>query len=213
MLERLEQVMTGMNNRYPLAILLLSVILLSGCKSAPTKQPEQAQQAPENPLFYNTLIAEIAGHRGNLKESVKYYQQVIESTDDLNIIRRASRIMLFAKDYQAANQAVKRWPELSPNDMEARQVAATTNLYQGDIDGAVVSLEWMLEYAKDEQRGFKLLAALLERLPANKLQQVPWEKWQLVTRQLLKRRSFMHDLPMHQSNTINQWKLRPKPSS
>ena len=165
MLEGLQQVMTEMNNRHQLPTLLLTAILISGCSAASTKQREQTRQEPENPLFYNTLIAEIAGHRGNLEESVKYYQAVIESTNDLEIIRRASRIMLFAKDYPAANKAVKRWLELAPKDMEARQVAATTSLYQGDVAASVVSLEWLLEYAKDKKRGFKVLAALLERIP------------------------------------------------
>jgi len=157
--------MTGMNNRYQPLLLLLIAIIVSGCTSTPTKQREQAQYEPENPLFYNTLVAEIAGHRGDLQESVKYYQQVIDSTTDLAIIKRAARIMLYAREYQAVNQAVNRWLQLAPDDIEARQVAITTSLLQGDLPSSVTNLEWLLNFARDEEEGFTLLAALLERVP------------------------------------------------
>ena len=107
-----------MNARYQSLLLMLALIVVTGCSNTVTKQQQQVRQEPENPLFYNTMVAEIAGHRGDLQQSVKYYQEVIESTDDLDIIRRATRIMLFAKQYQAVNQAVKRWLELSRAGME-----------------------------------------------------------------------------------------------
>ncbi|MCW8964709.1 MAG: tetratricopeptide repeat protein [Gammaproteobacteria bacterium] len=154
-----------MNARCQPLLLLLAVIMVTGCSNTATKQQQQVHKEPENPLFYNTMVAEIAGHRGDLQQSVKYYQEVIESTDDLDIIRRATRIMLFAKQYQAVNQAVKRWLELAPDDIEARQMAATTSLQQGDLESSLVSLEWLLNFAKDNKKGFALLAAILERVP------------------------------------------------
>ena len=96
---------------------------------------------------------------------INYYQKVIDSTSDIDIIKRAARIMVFSKDYPAANRAVNRWLELSPKDVEARQVATTTSLYQGDVDSAVMHLEWLLAQAKDKQQGFNLIAALLDRVP------------------------------------------------
>lgn len=146
--------------------LILVAVLASGC--APSRVKQQAaetEQEPANPLLYHTMIAEIAGHRGDLKQSVTYYQKVIDSTNDIEIIKRAARIMVFSKDYPAANRAVNRWLELSPKDVEARQVATTTSLYQGDVDSAVMHLEWLLAQAKDKQQGFNLIAALLDRVP------------------------------------------------
>ena len=145
---------------------ILVAVLASGCgANTVKKQQAEAEKQPDNPLLYNTLIAEIAGHRGDLKQSVVHYQKVIDSTNDVDIIKRAARIMVFSKDYPAANRAVNRWLQLAPMDIEARQVATTTSLYQGDIDSAVMHLEWLLGQAKDQHQGFKLIAALLERVP------------------------------------------------
>lgn len=152
-----------MNVKYQLSVLLLATVV-AGCASAPGKQFRPAVTEPVDPLFYNTMVAEIAGHRGELKQAVKYYRKVVSSTDDLEIIRRAARIMLFAKDFEAANIAVQRWLQLAPKDIEAHQMAATTSLHQGDIATSVISLEWLLEFAKDKKQGFKLLSALLDRV-------------------------------------------------
>lgn len=152
--------MVGVNDKYQGLFFLFIAVIVSGCVNVSTVQREQAL---ENPLFYNTLVAEIAGHRGHLQQSVKYYQNVVKSTDNLNIIRRATRIMLFAKKFEAADQALNRWLHLAPDDIEARQVAATTRLQQNDIPASIVHLEWLLHYAGDEKKGFALLATLLGR--------------------------------------------------
>jgi tetratricopeptide (TPR) repeat protein len=156
--------MTGMNSAPRILVFTLMAILASACSNAPSKSREQVNQPPADPLFYNTMVAEMAGHTGDLKQSVKYYQEVIKSTNDLEIIKRAARIMLYAKEYPAVNQAVNRWLQLAPDDIEARQVAATTSLQQGDLESSVRNLEWLLEYAKDKEQGFKLLAVLLDRV-------------------------------------------------
>lgn len=156
---------------------LLIGALVSGCVSGPTKnQVRKDSDPPANPLLYNTMIAEIAGHTGDLQQSVVYYEKVIDKTNDLDIIRRAARIMLFAEDYPAANRAVIHWLKIAPDDVEARQVATTTSLYQGDIDSAVMNLEWLLAQAKDRHQGFKLVMALLERVPDKQIAMATMEE-------------------------------------
>ena len=145
---------------------LLALLVLSGCTAGSVKQqPGSNAGSSANPLLYNVMIAEIAGHRGDLNRSVDYYEKVIDETGDLDIIRRAARIMLFAENYPAANRAVIRWLEVAPDDIEARQVATSTSLREGDIDSAVMNLEWLLARAKDRHQGFNLIMALLERVP------------------------------------------------
>lgn len=157
--------------------ILLIGALVSGCVGGPTKhQVRKDSDPPANPLLYNTMIAEIAGHTGDLKQSVVYYEKVIDKTNDLDIIRRAARIMLFAEDYPAANRAVIHWLKIAPDDVEARQVATTTSLYQGDIDSAVMNLEWLLSQAKDRHQGFKLIMALLERVPDKQIAMATMEE-------------------------------------
>ena len=139
-----------------------AVLLLAGCAS-PAKQPTAAAiSTPEASLLYNTLVAEMAGHHGDLGESVRYYRKVIHESNQPSILRRAVRIMMFAKDYAAAAEAMGKWLELAPENMEAHQLAAMIALFQKDSIAASRHLEWML--AHSGKQGFKVLAAFLDRL-------------------------------------------------
>jgi tetratricopeptide (TPR) repeat protein len=121
-------------------------------------------------LLYNLLVAEISGHRGALEESVKRYSLGIEQTDDPVVAKRAAKIMLFAKDYDASLKAVNRWLELKPKDLEAHQLATMISLRQGDLNEVVKNLNWLLEHiAKDTDQGFKIIGALLQREDDKKL--------------------------------------------
>jgi tetratricopeptide (TPR) repeat protein len=155
-----------MSGKFKFFQMLLVMLAVTGCTTGSVKQQSSITKGSlENPLLYNVMIAEIAGHRGDLKRSVDYYEQVIDVTTDLDIIRRAARIMLFAENYPAANRAVNRWLEIAPDDIEARQMATSTSLREGDVDSAVMNLEWLLARAKDRHQGFNLIMALLERVP------------------------------------------------
>ena len=151
-------------------MLLAALLLLSGCaalENQPSAQsgdtrPAQQQQAGQSPLLYNTLVAEIAGHRGNLGEAVRYYRKVVAQTDQPAVIRRAVRIMAFAKDYASAGMAVEKWLQLSPDNMEAHQLAATIAIHQKKSQQAAKHLQWMM--TRSGKQGFIVLAAFLDRL-------------------------------------------------
>lgn len=149
---------------------LVVVLLMVGCGSQPQKKAStRVSQEPEDPLMYNTLVAEIAGHRGNLEKSVDYYQRVIGQTNDLDIIKRAARVMLFSKNYAAARRAISQWMNLAPKDIEARQLAATASLYEGDRGDSVQHLEWLVDQAKNIPQGFNIAMTLLERVSDKQL--------------------------------------------
>ena len=158
------------------ALLLLPAVLTAGCAQPDRKEPAGAAippvevaQTPEQRLLYDALTAEIAGHLGNLPESIAHYRRILPHTRELSVIRRAARIMLFGQDYDAADQAVQRWLLLAPESIEARQLAATVSLRRGDMQTAAASLQWILQQADTEEQGFKLIAALLERLQDRQL--------------------------------------------
>lgn len=164
---------------------LLAALALPGGCSTPVRQEyaaEQcategctveaevpAQRTPRQRLLYDTLVAEIAGHLGNLPESVAHYRKILDSTTELSVIRRAIRIMLFSKDYDAADQAIQRWLQLDPDSIEAHQLAATVSLRRGDIAAAEKNLQWMLRQADTLEQGFRLVAAFLDLLQDKQL--------------------------------------------
>ncbi len=168
--------MVEVNRPFALAlpVFLLTLSLLGGCSQLvreghTTQAAVPIQETPEQRLLYDALVAEIAGYLGNLPESVAHYRKILPFTGELPVIRRAIRIMLFAKDYDTANQAIQRWLTLDPDSIEAHQLAATISLQRGDIDAAERNLQWVLRQASTLEQGFKLVATLLERLQDKQL--------------------------------------------
>ena len=128
----------------------LVMLVLSGCfalpkpSSQPPPTPKTAGQS--NPLLYHVLAAELASHQKNLPVAITHYKQLLAKTDELPIIRRATRVMLFAKDYAAANQAVKLWLIQQPQSIEAHRLAAQINLGRIDLAKAADHLDWLLTH-------------------------------------------------------------------
>lgn len=153
-------------SRLPSLVTIL--ILMVGCVKSGKVMVDALEPVPvssEQQLFYNILVAEIAGHNGNLSESVRHYQKVLkQQSANLPVIRRATHIMLFAKDYDAANQVLRYWLKLQPNSVEAHQLAAVVGLHRADIALAVKHLDWVVRQSKSLLEGFRLVGALLGRV-------------------------------------------------
>lgn len=147
-----------------LQIILISIfaLLVTACTPSVRHVNHDADHPPDDPLLYNIMVAEIAGHSGLLEDSVRHYREVVEESEQIVVIRRAVRIMLFAKDYEAADKAITKWLTLAPENMEAHQLAITVNLNQGDISSAIEHLEWVNQYSG--KLGLKVVASILERM-------------------------------------------------
>lgn len=148
--------------KHLILLLISSAFLLTGCAPSARYNTSSAEPTEEGSLLYHAIVAEIAGHRGALEESVRHYREVIRESDQLPLIRRAARIMSFAKDFEAADEAVHKWLALTPENMEAHQIAITINLNRGDIVGATEHLEWVLQHSG--KSAFKVIASLLGRM-------------------------------------------------
>ena len=73
-------------------------------------------------LLHQFLVAEFAGHRGQMALAVSAYQDLVVKTRDPRMARRAAEIALYAHQYNAALDDARIWVEADPDSEPARQM-------------------------------------------------------------------------------------------
>lgn len=125
-------------------------------------EPRATRVDPD--LLYKLLLAEIAGQRGQFTVAVDGLLGAAWETDDARIAKRATRVAMFAKDFDAAVKAAGRWVELAPEDTEAVKHLALLSLRQGDADAAATELMRFVDMvSKDSSRRLDVAVSLLTR--------------------------------------------------
>ena len=126
---------------------------------APAATPELSGE-----LLYYLLSAEIAGQRGRLDVAVPFYLKAAQLSRDPDIVERATRVAVYARDEKSALAAAQLWVELQPNNLEAHQVSAALLMREGKVDEALPHLEQVL--SADPQNGhnsYLLITSLLSK--------------------------------------------------
>ena len=113
----------------------------------PFPEPETLRRELDEDLVYSYLVGEIAAHRGELRLAQTHYQHAAILARDAYAAERATRIALHLKDYQSGLAAVRRWVELAPNDMTARQLAAVLFLRNEQPEDAGRQLDALVKIA------------------------------------------------------------------
>lgn len=167
----------------PYGIILLSALsALSGCAgfqrpAQPLPPPTPSGAVPELPapepgtaadglndnLLFDVLLGEIAGQREQLDVSVLHYLRAAEVSDDPRVAERALRIAVFAKQEDPALNAARRWVELAPENVEARQSLAVLAMHAGIPDEAVEQFEYLLARSDDDTQLYQAVTGLLAR--------------------------------------------------
>jgi tetratricopeptide (TPR) repeat protein len=121
---------------FPVAV--VAALMLSACAQAPARQSAEAapevqpkvrveplpQQELTGQILYQTLLAEIAGQRGNLDLSASAYMDLARSTRDPRVARRAAEMALHGRNLDMALQATRLWVEIDPESSQAHQMMA-----------------------------------------------------------------------------------------
>ncbi|MBK9594796.1 MAG: tetratricopeptide repeat protein [Rhodocyclales bacterium] len=121
---------------FPVAV--VAAFILSACAQAPARQSAEAapevqpkarveplpQQELTGQILYQTLLAEIAGQRGNLDLSASAYMDLARSTRDPRVARRAAEMALHGRNLDMALQATRLWVEIDPESSQAHQMMA-----------------------------------------------------------------------------------------
>ncbi len=103
--------------------------------------------------MYEIMAAELAGRRGMLGIASEKYLSAAQKTSDVRVAERATKLAIFSRNWEQAQQASERWSELEPENLEARQILAQIYLNQGNVDGATDALEGLIQFNEDINKG------------------------------------------------------------
>ncbi len=148
----------------PLGAIILAAALLQGCASLESSNPQTAdtsviedkasaadktEELPHKPFqaetFYALLVAEMAGSRERYDIALGNYVQQAHKTRDPGVAARATRIARYLNARQAALNTSLLWSEVSPEDLEARFIAASELTQAGRLLEAVEHSNVLLE--------------------------------------------------------------------
>ena len=108
-------------------------------------------------LLYSLLVAEIAFQRGEVDVAVDNYMAAASQTNDVEVLRRATRIADFSRSVPKALKSAKLWVEVAPDDIEARQTYAVLLLRSGELDASVAQVEMLIKKLPEEHMGPAML--------------------------------------------------------
>jgi len=156
----------------------MAALLLAGCAATPDGRtadgPQDARDElriiestavlPESEdLFFQVLVGEFAGVRGQLTVALEAYLRAMALSDDPEIASRATRISIFANQDEQGQQAATRWVELAPNDSSARLALGVFHLRKGDASLAREQFRELVQRADYPADAFAQLGGALGR--------------------------------------------------
>jgi len=148
--------------------------LLAGCNLLPVSQtPAFAGNDPNGSseqaqLMYEVMVAELAGRRGMLDIATEGYFSASQKSPDPRVSERATRLAIWSRAWQQAEEAGIRWAELDPENSEVRQLLSQVYLRQGDSRSASKQLSLLIKMseAQDDLRQImQSIFSLLVREP------------------------------------------------
>jgi len=101
-------------------------------------------------LLHQFLVAEFAGHRGQMALAVGAYRDLAKATRDPRIAKRAAEMALYARQFDAALDAARIWVETDPDSASARQMIASLLAAGGRSDELAAHIAKMLAAAGPE---------------------------------------------------------------
>jgi len=145
-----------MNKLYVLCVAFLA-LAMAGCETTPPlraavepsvpipapkvelpfEEPKAVAQELDEDLVFSYLVGEIGSRTGELRTALVHYLHAAMLARDAYAAERATRIALHLKDFEQGLRASRRWVELAPNSLTARQLTAVLLLRQNDSEAAL----------------------------------------------------------------------------
>lgn len=135
----------------------------AGTATVPDETVALPEQELTDDMMYDILLAEIAGQRGELKASVDHYLRAAEDANDPRVAERAVQIASFAKQYDMALRAARRWVALDPDNIDAHKTLTVLALETGDMDAVITQVDYLLSTTESPEEGYRMATAILAR--------------------------------------------------
>jgi len=100
-------------------------------RALPFEEPAAATQELDEDLVFSYLVGEIGARAGQLRIALTHYLHAAMLARDPYAAERATRIAIRLKDYEQGLRAARRWVELAPNSLAARQLSGILFLRNG----------------------------------------------------------------------------------
>ena len=136
----------------------------------PVATPAVASESADLPvqdltddMMYDILLAEIAGQRGELEASVTHYLRAATEANDPRVAERAVQIASYAKQYDLALRAARRWVALDPENVDARKTLTVLALETDNMDEVITQVDYLLSHTDSPEDGYHMATAILAR--------------------------------------------------
>ena len=113
----------------------------SGAADADSKLPKVVL-TPK--MLYQTLLAEIAGNRGNIPLATNLYSDLAKTTRDPRVAKRATEVAIYARQPALALESARIWVQTDPDSSPGRQTLAGLLLNAKQTDEAMTHLARLL---------------------------------------------------------------------
>ncbi|HUP90671.1 MAG TPA: tetratricopeptide repeat protein [Solimonas sp.] len=169
-----------MNFRHPLLHLsaVIGLLAFSGCAvtadkpDGKTREPAKAAAEPvqrfesdDATAQYHVLAGEMAANRDQPELAAQEFLKALEYVDDPDLASRATSLAVATHDDALALKAARRWLQIEPSSMDAREVITRSALTRGDTAEALAQTREMISgHAGGEDEGFHHVAVLLSQL-------------------------------------------------
>ena len=133
-------------------------------QSLEIRTTEDSVYKEQSDLMYEVLVGELSGQFGEVEQALEHYLNASQLSDDPAIAERATRIAMFAKNWESGLRAAHRWAELVGENLELSQIIGVLELRNGNVDGAVPHFEKIMQAAEDSPaKGYSIIGAVLAR--------------------------------------------------
>jgi tetratricopeptide (TPR) repeat protein len=115
-------------------------------------------------LMFQLMAGELAGQFDHLDNAAMHYMRATRLSNDPQVAERATNIALYAQDDSNALTAARRWMQLAPSNVRARQTLGVLLVRKGEVDAALPQLEFVIQHAPGVAgNGFMLIGAILSQ--------------------------------------------------
>lgn len=101
-------------------------------------------------LMYEIMIAELAGRRGYLDIANEGYNAAAKRTTDPRVSERATKLAVFSRNWDQAEEAGIRWSKLDEGNPEVHQILSQVYLRKADPASAAIQLSALIDNSDEE---------------------------------------------------------------
>lgn len=149
----------------------LTLLIVSASTAMAATGPQRFQKgfsSPQSAAQFHVLAGELAAKRQQPQVAAEQFLAALELAPDAELAQRAATYALLSRNDALILKAARRWLELDPSSLDAREVIARAALRQGTLAEAQAQCDAIIrDHAGGPADGFRLLALLYSQEPTH----------------------------------------------